>query len=503
MKIRNSMCRAALLCVCLLTFSSTAPALTDFDYSLGKSKYGSSSIVDYSSFHGSRSAMLSVLKGGTTVRAYIYMDEPIPIKDLDTLNMWINPQNGDGYLQLQLFLDGDGDGKYESKNPEDLSLRSSKSSWSTLGMSEGQWSELDGFDLIFTKDNDVSFGSRSLDECRKSLTKSNLVKLYITFYKDPDKNVNETRVLLDFIAIADELISFEPLEQEKIKKATKSVSQGGTITYTITYGNNLQEPTDLVVREQYDRRTIFLEASPPPDPGTNNVWTFPNLAPGKHGQIVIKMSASKSSCRARIEGEAEGTGYTAASAKLSTSLPGYTIANSVILSSEKFNLTASASTVVKPREGLEMLLQAGGAGASRSWMKLDYSPTKISALWDLTGKSSAVSAKVNGREIPFTSRWHAAVLWENRARDLLWDERYWDSSRLNLSFGSQISKNSASTKSVSDFSGFHEQLLRWTGAASTSYLAGNFSLQRKMGERMESHGNSGEKEGLGCLCEGE
>jgi len=495
------MCKAALLCVCLLVLSSTASSLTNLDYSLGKSKYGSSSIVDYQSFHGSRSAMLSVLKGGTTVRAYIYMDEPIPLRDLDTLNMWINPQNGDGYFQLQLFLDGDADGKYGSKNPEDVSLRSSKSSWS--GMSAGEWNELDGFDLIYTKDKDASFGSRSLDECRSLLTKSNLVKLYITFYKDQNKSVNETRVLLDFITIADELISFEPLEKEKIKKATKSISQGGTITYTITYGNNLQEPTDLVVREQYDRRTIFLEASPPPDPGTNNVWTFPRLGPGEHGQIVIKMSASKPNYKASIAGEAEGTGYSAASAKLSSSLAGYTIANGVTLSSDRFNLTASARTVVKSREGLEMLLQGGGAGASRSWMKLDYSPTKISALWDLTGKSSAVSAKVDGREISFSSKWHAAVLWENRVRDLLWDESYWDSSHLNLSFSSQISKNSASTESVSDFSGFHEQALRWTAAASTSYLAGNFSLQRRMGERMESHGGSGEKEGLGCLCEGE
>jgi hypothetical protein len=493
--------KAAPLCLCLLAISAVASGLTDLDYSLGKSKYGSSSIVDDESFHGSRSAMLSVLKGGTFVRAYIYMDEAIPLQDMDALSMWMNPQSGDGYVQLELYLDGDGDGRYDSDNPADVSLRSSKSSWSGLGMSAGQWNELDGFDLIYTKYKDTSIGSKSLDECRSLLAGSGLVKLYITFYKDADKNVNETRVLLDFINIADELISFEPLEKEMIKKATKSVSQGGTITYTITYGNNLQEPVDLVVREQYDSRAIFLQATPPPDLGTNNVWTFRGLAPGEHGQIVIKMSASKPNCKASIEGEVQGTGYASASAKLSTSLAGYTITNRVTLSSDKFNLTAAASTAVRPKEGLEMLLQGRGAGAFQSRMQLDYSPTKISSLWDLKAESFPVSVKVNDRQIAIATSWRAAVRWENRYRDILWDERYWDSSRLNLSFASQLSKGSASAESASEFAGFQEHAFRSTAAASTSYLAGNFSLTRSMGERMETHGRRGEKEGLGCLCE--
>jgi hypothetical protein len=493
--------KAALLCLCLLATSTAVFGLTDLDYALGKSKYASSSIVDDQSFHGSSSAMLSVLKGGTTVRAYVYMDEAVPFQDLETLSMWMNPQAGDGSVQLELFLDGNGDGEYDSDNPSDVSLRSSKSSWSGLGISIGQWSELDGFDLVYEKYRDKSFGMKSLDECRSLLAEKGLVKLYITFYRDADKNVDETRVLLDFINIADELISFEPLEKEKIKEATKSVSQGGTITYTITYGNNLQEPVDLVVREQYDHRAIFLQASPPPDPGTDNVWTFRRLSPGEHGQIVIKMSASKLNCKASIEGEAEGTGYTKASARLSTSLVGYTITNRVSLSSDKFNLTASASTRVKPKEGLEMLLQGRGAGACRLRMQLGYSPSKISSQLDLKGENFPVSVNVKGRQIAFSSRWHAAVRWENRFRDVLWDERYWDSSRLNLSFACQISKGSAFAESASEFAGFHEHAFRWADSISTSHLAGNFSAARRMGERLETSGQSGEKEGLGCLCE--
>jgi hypothetical protein len=492
-----------LLCLCLLA-TAMASGLTDLDYSLGKSKYASSSIVDGQSFHGSRSAMLSVLKGGTTVRAYVYMDEAIPLRDLDALSMWMNPQAGDGSVQIELFLDGDGDGRYDSDNPADVSLRSSKGTWSGLGMSAGHWNELDGFDLSYTKYKDASFGSKSLDECRSLLAGSGLVKLYITFYKDADKNVNETRVLLDFIAIADELISFEPLETEKIKEATKSVSQGGTITYTVTYGNNLQEPVDLVVREQYDPRAIFLQATPSPDPGTNDVWTFRGLAPGEHGQIVIKMRAYKPSSKASIAGEVQGVGYASASAKLSTDLSGYTIANRVTLSSSRFNLTAYASTAVRPKEGLEMLLQGHGAGAYSSRMQLDYSPTKIVSLWDLKVKSFPVTASIKGREIGFNSSWDAAVRFENAGREILWDERYWYSSSLNLSFASQLSKGKASAESASDFAGLQEHAFRWGDTISTSHLAGNFSLARRMVERKETHGHSGEKDdSLGCLCEGE
>jgi hypothetical protein len=186
---------------------------------------------------------------------------------------------------------------------------------------------------------------------------------------------------------------------------------------------------------------------------------------------------------------------------LSTSLVGYTITNRVILSSDKFNLTASASTRVKPKEGLEMLLQGHGAGVCRSRMQLGYSPSKISSQWDLTGESFPVSADLKGRQIAFDSRWRAAIHWENRFRGVLWDERYWDSSYLNLSFASQLSKSSAFAESASDFVGFQEHAFRQSNSISTSHLVGNFRVARRMGERMESRGQSGEKEGLGCLCE--
>ena len=122
---------------------------------------------------------------------------------------------------------------------------------------------------------------------RSKLDGKRIVKIYITIYKD--SKVSDTSAFIDYIKIGDEIISFEPLEEEDVKDGPSSATPGGLMTYTITYGNNELEPADLIVKEDYDPRTVFIESYPPPDPGTTNTWTFPNLPPGAHGQITIKM----------------------------------------------------------------------------------------------------------------------------------------------------------------------------------------------------------------------
>jgi hypothetical protein len=131
-----------LLLVLLITSHSylfmTAFALTSLDYHLGQSKYGDASISKEESFHGSSSADLSVDSKGSYIRVSVYMDEPMPLSDLDLLSMWVNPQVGDGDVQLELFLDGDGDGSYDSHSSKDARIRSLKESWSEAGLSFSQ-----------------------------------------------------------------------------------------------------------------------------------------------------------------------------------------------------------------------------------------------------------------------------------------------------------------------------------------------------------------------------
>ena len=138
----------------LILWTLTTSGLTNLDYHLGQSKYGDASVSGEERFHGSNSAKLSVDSKGNYIRISIYMDEPQPLDDLNLFSMWINPQTGNGKIQLELFLDGDGDESYDSASSSDLSLRSLQKTWSDLEMSYSQWNELDGFDLEYEKYGD-------------------------------------------------------------------------------------------------------------------------------------------------------------------------------------------------------------------------------------------------------------------------------------------------------------------------------------------------------------
>ncbi len=502
----------------LIAMTDIDAGLTDLDYHLGESKYADSSITEDESFHGSSSARLSVEDGGNYVRITIYLDEPMQIEDLDRLSMWVNPQQGDGNVEIEVLLDGDGDDSYSSDSSKDVQLRSIKESWSTIGMSPQQWNELDGFDLAYEKYGDEDFGDHSLDECQDALKGEKVVKIYITIYKD--KSVKNTTAYIDYIKIGDHVISFEPLEKEEVKDAPKSVSPGSEITYTITYGNNLLEPVDLVIRESYDIRTSFVKASPQPDPGTNNIWTIHNLQPGKHGQIVVKVRTSKLSCKADINGKVSGKGYASASGILSTDLSGYAVTNSVMISSKKFNLTASASTEVRPVEGSTIDFDEHGAGYYSSDEQLGYSSSRIFVFSDLS--ASKLFSEANISLSPITSsniyngtfsggmsnrsvfsgiHWQASRSCENRAKDLLMSEDYSYGDYLNLNSRAYLSKTSSYLETTSNFSGMAELLSRWKDSVYIGTFAGNFTGASEARLRENKKTKSLDAEYLGCCPE--
>jgi hypothetical protein len=492
------------LSLALLSLSLIGAGLTDLDYNLGKSKYGSSSISDDESFHGSSSALLSVDEDGSYIRISVYLDEPLPLDDLDRLSMWIAPELGDGAAQIDLFLDGDGDGSYDSHSALDARLRSLRESWSEMGMISQEWNELDGFDLAYEEYGEDS-GSQSLDVYSERLGKLSVVRLYITLYKD--ENVPKTSAYFDYIKVGDQILSFEPLEREEIKDGTKSVSPGGTVTYVITYGNNLLEPVDLVVSESYDPRTAFIQASPPPDPGTNNVWTIHNLPPGKHGQIVVKVRASKPTCKADLRGEVSGAGYTSVSGMLSTDFEGYQISNTVTLSSDKFNLTSTATTAVRSIEGSIINYNDHGSGFYSSRDQLVYSPTRISAFRDVNAVGSITSVNISAtnisdRSVLFRGDLRARSLCENKMRDLLWKESY-SGDVLNISRRAQLSKTNSFFETSAGFSGTADCHFKWNEGISSSQLAGNLSFNRRATVKYYSRRSSQADDGLGCCQEAE
>ena len=63
---------------------------------------------------------------------------------------------------------------------------------------------------------------------------------------------------------------------------------GGTLTYTLTITNNgPSTAVNVVVTDTYPVGFSFVSATPTPDTGTNNKWTFPSLASGASQTITI------------------------------------------------------------------------------------------------------------------------------------------------------------------------------------------------------------------------
>lgn len=478
----------------IIIWTMKVSALTELDYHLGQSKYGDSSISEDESFHGTSSALLSVDRKGNYIRVSITMDEPLSMGDLNQLSMWLNPQSGNGNLQLELFLDGDGDGGYDSDSSRDARLRSVRESWSELGMSSSRWNELDGFDLIYEKYGDKAFPAGSMNECQERLKGKSIVRLYITIYKDG--NAPKTSVYIDYIKLGAQIISFEPLEDEDMKKGPKSVSPGGQITYTITYGNNNLVPTDVVVSEQYDPRTFFLEASPAPDTGTNDVWTFHQLPPGAHGQIIVKVKTRRHACKANIKGEVSGDGYAFASGTLSTNFDSYPVTNSVTISAGEFKFSASATTTVREIEGSILEYNEHGSGLYSCRNTLAYSPSSISVYRDFNGSLGAVSLLQDS--ISIQCAWFASLRGENEVRDIHWYDRYYQGSFLNLSSRLQLAKSQSFLETYAHFAGSADRTSKWSNVVTDQRFSGEFTLTKEARAKWSNKSLRSQDDELDC-----
>ncbi len=477
--------------ILLMMFSTPAAGLTDLDWRLGSSKYSNASVSNETAFHGASCADLSVDNKGTTVRAQIYLDEPMPLEEIDLLSLWVNPGAGNGKVQIEFYLDGDESGVYESKDPQDARIRSISRSWSELGFSPGQWNELDGFGLEFEKYGDKKFPHGRLKDFKELLEGQEVVRIYITLYKDSKAPV--TSALIDYIRIGDEIISFEPLEEEEVKDGPKSATAGGKITYTITYGNNDFQPANLVVQENYDPRTVFIESNPAPDPGSNNRWTIPALAPGEHGQITVVMKTVKPAARADITGGVRGTGFASTRGMLSNDFDSYIITNNVLISAGNSSFSASVDTAIRPVVGSTLDYSEHGTGSYQAEEELDYRSSSISAERRVSASESPCTLILShNRSIALEESWSAGVRVQNNYRDLGWWDRYHQASSINLSYKTNLGKTLSYLETSARFNGTAERSGSWFGGYIDQRLAGNFTQEGEARWRFASKKTSGQ-----------
>lgn len=500
LRYNRSLSQMFIILICLLATTMSSSGLTDLDYHLSKLKNADASVSTDQGFHGGSSAELTINNEGNYARIYIYPDFPLPFEDLDQFSMWVNPLSGDGSVQVELYLDGDGDASYDSKSAEDARIISQKRTCSEAGMSGDTWNELDGFDLQYNKYKDDDFPAESLDDCKSRLSGKKIVKIYITVYKDI--NVSQTSALIDYIKIGDEIISFEPLEKEDIKDGPSSATPGGLITYTITYGNNGLEPVDLVVKEKYDLRTVFIAAYPSPDPGTFDTWTFSDLPAGAHGQIVIKMRSRKPAAKGVIDGHVSGNGFMSREGMLSTEFGSYLVTNNVHIEAGEFNYSASAITRIRPIIGSTLAFGEHGSGNYQADEKLTYNSASISAERHVLAEFSPCAISQSPKSAPLFLKgdWSANLRAENDYRDIRWSDRYYEGRDLNLSYQTQLGKTLSYLKTAAAFRGRADRKALWPGGFADTHLAGDFSLAGEARWRWANKTISPEKEWLACSC---
>ena len=83
-----------------------------------------------------------------------------------------------------------------------------------------------------------------------------------------------------------------PLLQISKRAAPLIAYPGDTLVYTIDYANiGNDQATGVVITETYDALSLFVAADPPPDAGTDNVWTLGALPIGS-GRLVITTTIS-------------------------------------------------------------------------------------------------------------------------------------------------------------------------------------------------------------------
>lgn len=71
------------------------------------------------------------------------------------------------------------------------------------------------------------------------------------------------------------------------------VKAGGFLNYTLIYENlGSENAHGIKIKESYDRNVSFVSAEPPPDVGTQDVWSFEALSKGESGAIKIRVLTS-------------------------------------------------------------------------------------------------------------------------------------------------------------------------------------------------------------------
>ena len=382
-----------------------------------------------------------------------------------------------GKIGIDLYLDGNGDGKWSSKSSRDVKLYARPGEWKKSGWPVDQWTELNAFD--FDYEGPGSLGEMSLSDWQGELNENlRVVQIYIRLYV-----TGHGICLFDYININGMVASFEPNEgpHEKAGKPSR-ISRGGKITYTITYGNDLLVPiTNLVIVEDYSPRMTLLSADPPPDPGTNNVWTIGTLLPGEYGKIVLVMKMEKQNFVADLEGQVSGNGFVSVRRRFTTEMAPHTIVNQVRISCDQFERRGRVATPVRAVVGTTLSFSEHGSGIYESEELSSYRSSRMKMERSFDAVQAPFALNLSGRVLEFNSSWHASHVCVDEKRGSIIRERYLYAERLNLTGQAEVRSTRLKLGSEANLTGMAiyeiESHTKERDAAIANVFKGSYSLK--------------------------
>lgn len=248
----------------------------------------------------------------------------------------------------------------------------------------------------------------------------------------------------------------------------KTVSRGGNVTYKIEIyntdsGPGAVPPTNIVVKDVFNKPVEFISASPEPDP--DGLWRIPVIYPGEENKTVITLVVKvpeEQVFNFSSESSVSGEGFVNVADEYSTTLDPYPLKNCVYVTF--FNGTTQKNETVSDCETVTVLGEAGtelstrehGSGTyeSADLLEMQTKNNRISLEKDMAASHATTTLGLyNNRTVTYSSKWTEVASAKNRITGTSMSESYRYASTIDRDSRIHLNENGSLMEIDSEFDG--------------------------------------------------
>ncbi len=246
----------------------------------------------------------------------------------------------------------------------------------------------------------------------------------------------------------------------------KTVSRGEDVTYKIEIHNtdtgpHAVSPTNIVVKDVFNRPVEFKSASPPPD--ADGLWRFDRIDPGQSEVITLVVKVpEEQDFEFTSESGVTGEGFVNVADDYSTTLDPYPLKNCVYVSflngtTRKTETVYDCETVtVLGEAGSELSTREHGSGSyeSADLVKMQTKHDRISLEKEMSAAHSTTTLGLyNNRTVTYSSKWTEEASAKNRATGASMSESYRYASTIDRDTRMRLDENESLMEIDSEFDG--------------------------------------------------